>query len=235
MSEPVIILSGGHVTHDKRLDRIPFHDSRSRMFPIMAALTPVQAKKPRSYRWRCDAWLDQGNEGACVGFAVAHEAVSKPVVVKEVTAAIAHAVYKKAQLLDDWPDDTPYEGTSVLAGMKAGVDRGWFLGYNWAFGLEELVLAVGYKGPAVLGLNWYETMRDPQNGFIAPGGSLAGGHAILCNAVDIKARTFTLHNSWGQSWGINGECRITFDSMDRLLHEYGEAAIPIRNTKKKTA
>ncbi len=60
------------------------------------------------------------------------------------------------------------------------------------------------------------------------GGNLAGGHAILVNGVNIKNKLFRLHNSWGNHWGNNGEARISFADMDRLLHERGEACIPMR-------
>ena len=60
-----ITLRGGHRTADRRLDRIPFHDERSRNFPLRAMLTTAQQKAPRSYTWACAYFLDQGQEGAC--------------------------------------------------------------------------------------------------------------------------------------------------------------------------
>ena len=96
-----------------------------------------------------------------------------------------------------------------------------------------LVMAVGYKGPAVLGLPWYDTMFTPHGcGYLHIGnGRQIGGHAILCKGVNVKKRYFTLHNSWGKSWGVNGSCKISWDDMDRLLHEQGEAVIPLTRSK----
>lgn len=219
-------LVNGCEVKDRRLDRLVQFDQRSRNFPVRALISA--AVKPRSYTWSCDAWLDQGREGACVGFSISHEAASRPVVVRGITATIAQRVYKRAQQIDEWEGEE-YDGTSVLAGIKAAQERGWYGEYRWAFGLNDLILAVGYKGPAVLGINWYEGMLEVgPKGIIRPTGDIAGGHAILCNGVSIKNRLFRLHNSWGEGWGIFGDCFISFDDMDRLLHEQGEACVPVK-------
>lgn len=214
------------------LDRRVEFDKRSRDFPIRTLLAREAKKKPRSYTWRVDLWLDQGTEGACVGYAWAHEGAARPVVVKDVDVVKAWEVYRLARTLDQWPGEG-YEGTSVLAGAKA-VQTG-ILGkpvmqeYRWAFGLEDLVLAVGYHGPAVLGINWYDGMfRTDAKGFVNVDGDVAGGHAILCHAVNVRDKYAVLWNSWGSDWGQGGRARISFDNLDRLLHEQGEACIPVR-------
>lgn len=73
----------------------------------------------------------------CVGFGVTAEALASPVRWAPVdpdtpgpwarlnpAQRAAIEVYRRAQQLDPWPDDQPYEGTSVLAGMKVGQERG---------------------------------------------------------------------------------------------------------------
>lgn len=134
---------------------------------------------------------------------------------------------------NSYPGASPfYEGTSVLAGAKIIQKLGYIKEYRWAFGVEELALAVGYCGPAVLGIPWYEGMFEPMGcGFLHIGGGLAGGHSILCHGVDAKQKLFKLHNSWGKSWGTNGEALVTWDEMDRLLHEGGEACIPMGRSR----
>lgn len=222
-------LRDGSSTKDVRLDRIVQFDEESRQYPIR---TLVAAKKPRSYTWRVNSWLDQGSEGACVGFSWSHELAGRPKEVQGVTNYTAQAVYKRAQQIDEWFGED-YEGTSVLAGAKAVQENGYMKEYRWAFGLDDLILAVGYQGPAVLGVNWYEGMYEPDaKGFLHVTGDIVGGHAIICNGVNIKKQYFTLHNSWGKDWGENGECKISFDDMRTLLAQYGEACIPIvRNVK----
>lgn len=209
-------------------DRIAKFDRRSREFPIIAL---IGAKKRRSYTWSCGYWLDQGREGACVGFGWTHEAGARPVVIPNLTNAIARKVYKLAQKYDEWPGDN-YEGSSVLGGAKASQKMGWLTEYRWAFGENDLAMAVGYYGPAVLGLNWYEGMNEPdKNGIIRPTGDMLGGHCILCNSINIKKQLYRLHNSWGTSWGINGDCFISFADMEKLLKQEGEACIPVQRLK----
>lgn len=89
-------------------------DERSRAFPIR---TLTEAVEPKQKYWRCDARLDQGREGACVGFAWGHELNAEP-RRWWTTDQHARVIYRRAQQLDQWPGEN-YEGTSVLAGAKA--------------------------------------------------------------------------------------------------------------------
>lgn len=215
---------------DPRLDRLVEFDERSRDFPVRALLrAPAEAFPPRSYTWRCDVWLDQRSEGACTGFATAHEAAARPVKVP-VTEAVAREVYRRARQLDQWPGED-YSGSSVIAAVKAGQERGWYGEYRWAFGLEDLKLAVGYRGPAILGVNWYSGMfSTDRDGFVHATGSVEGGHAVLCHSVNVPGRFFKLHNSWGQDWGVAGEARISWEDLDKLLREDGEACVPVKRS-----
>lgn len=214
-----------------KLDRLVQFDERSRNFPVR---TLVAEKPPRSYTWACTQYLDQGREGACVGFSWTHELVAKPVPILGLTNQTAQAIYKRAQMLDQWEGES-YEGTSVIAGAKAVMEAGYLKEYRWAFGLDDLILAIGYRGPAVLGINWYEGMFDTDsNGFVRVTGGIAGGHAILARGVSVRNRFVLLHNSWGSDWGMNSTAKISFEDLDRLLREQGEACIPTFRTKEAT-
>lgn len=245
-----VALRGGYQASDPRLDRLPEFDERSRNFRAVEQLgAEEQRKGPRSYTWRCQTRLDQGREGACVGFGLTHELVARPAEALQFSDPHTGAqfarqeVYWQAQRRDPWeggayPNASPrYEGTSVLAGVQVIHELGYIGSYHWAFGEEELALTVGYLGPVVIGINWYEGMFNPNSkGFIEPTGRVAGGHAILVNSLRVRTRTRTsewyeLVNSWGDSWGIRGPdgrggaCRISREHMDRLLRERGEAVI----------
>lgn len=229
-------LKDGTQTECKQLDRIKQFDPKSRDFPLSALYT----QRPlRSYTWRCNQWLDQGTEGACVAFALGHELAARPAVVKNIQEKwLIEQVYWKAQQTDEWPggsypDASPfYEGTSVLAGVKVLHKLGFFKSYRWAFGLNDLLLGLGYNGPAVLGLNWYSGMTETdKDGFIHPTGRIVGGHAILARAVNIKEEFVTLRNSWGKSWGKDGDCYIKFSALEKLLKEDGEAVFLQGRTK----
>lgn len=207
--------------------RVEF-DERSRGFairPLLADLTP------RSYTWSLvgpQFPLDQGSEGACVGFSWSQEAAARPVIEPGVSNEFALAVYHQAKTLDQWPGED-YDGTSVLAGAKVMQLRGYIREYRWCFGLNDVLATVSRRGPVVLGINWYDGMFAPDGrGLLHISGGIAGGHAIMCNGVNVPRRDVTLTNSWGLNWGMFGRARLSWDDLDRLLHEDGEACAPIR-------
>lgn len=219
------------------LGRRPQFDEASRAFPIREL---VGTRAPRSYTWACGVNLDQGNDGACVGFAWAAELAARPVVVPRVDNPTGFALYREAQVLDEWPGED-YSGTSVLAGAKAVAARGWMGEYRWAFGVDDLAVAVGWAGPAVIGINWHQDMFEPGgDGFVRPTGVVAGGHAILVRGYSAKARRFLLHNSWGARWGGRGGAPagcawIAHDDLGALLADQGDACVPVRRMVSTTA
>jgi hypothetical protein len=210
-----------------KFGRLVEFDKRSRNFPMRSLLRGLV---PRSYTWRCSINLDQGSAPACVGFSITHEAAARPVEVQGLDGKVALSIYRRAQKLDEYPGED-YDGTSVLAGMKAAMEKKWYSEYRWAFGEPDLLLSVGYKGPAVLGINWYSGMMDPDSkGIIRPTGQVEGGHAILCNGISVRSGLYRLHNSWGTGWGLGGDCFISRDDMSRLLSEEGECCIPVKRS-----
>lgn len=255
-----IILKGGVETKDARLDRVYQLDLRSLNYLV----TPVSAtvnRKPRSYTWKVDQWLDQGTEGACVGFGFSHDLAARPMPVKGVTNQFARErVYWEAQRIDEWeggsyPGGSPvYEGSSVLAGAKVLKSLGFYHSYRWAITAEDLAGTIGYEGPSILGLNWYDGMFNPDgNGFLVPSGSIAGGHCLIAYAVKFHfkgifswfSRTWDnvdydksyvrVWNSWGPSWGENGTAKISLRSLKQLIdQEHGEACFPTRSGTKLT-
>lgn len=230
-------LRDGTQVNDPRLDRLIEFDEQSREYPVRQVLA---ASQPRSFTWRCKSWLDQGQEGACVGFALAHELAAWPAEVPDLTNDFARTrIYWEAQKIDPWeggayPGASPqYEGTSVLAGVKIAHKLGYFKEYRWCFGIQDVLLALGYNGPVVLGIPWYYDMYEPNaDGFIRPTGSIVGGHAILARAVNIKDRTVTLRNSWGRDWGRDGDALITWDDLSSLLQQRGEAVAMIKRRSR---
>jgi len=208
----------------RTLDRLPEFDPKSRNFPIRAL---IPSKPPRSYTWESDKVLDQGTEGACVGYGWSQELLCSPAIVPGVNNLFARGVYVDARKVDEWPGEA-YEGTSVIAGARVIKVRGFMAEYRWAFSVDDLVMAIGYEGPAVLGTNWYTGMADTDRaGDVHVTGKVEGGHCIAAIGVDIEARRFILVNSWGESWGIRGRCYLSFDDMERLIHEEGEMCIPV--------
>jgi hypothetical protein len=248
-----IVLAGGFRTVDRRLDRVPEFDERSRDFPMRELLedagdyagglgfaSPLKTYKPRSYTWSVDATFDQGAEGACVGFGWGHELVARPVVVPGVDREFCRWIYRTAKKYDPWAGES-YEGTSVLAGAKViqsrppkmAEGRGLMSEYRWIFGdMDELVRTLGYFGPVVAGTWWTEGMFDPApDGLIRPTGAKAGGHCYLLTGVNLRTDRFRLVNSWGTSWGANGHAWISIEDFHRLVLDEGELCVPVRRSQ----
>lgn len=231
---PEVELKNGFKTEDPRLDRLPEFDERSRNYPIRALVT--EEAPLRSRGWACPTWLDQGQEGACVGFSWSHELCAWPVAVKGISDDFARGIYKEAQKSDEWPGED-YEGTSVLAGAKTVAGKGYMDEYRWAFGVDDALRALGYQGPVVVGIPWYQSMFEPRpSGLVevTPGGG--GGHAILVRGVSLKARlkgepgpmpVVRLRNSWGKSWGVDGDCYIKVEDFASLLEAEGDCCVPV--------
>lgn len=230
-------LRGGCETRDPRLDRLPQFDERSRGFPIAAAVP----KTLRGRTWPCSAYLDQGSEGACVGFAWAHELVAWPRVFRQ-DAASARWWYHEAQKIDEWeggsyPGASPaYEGTSVLAGAKVVQSQGHMAEYRWAFSIDEVLRAISHEGPVVFGIPWRDSMFDTRpDGLLDCSGDLeAGGHAILGRGLLLKPRlagvaepVVRLRNSWGRGWGVDGDAFIRVSDLEDLLRGWGECCVPL--------
>lgn len=210
------------------LGRFVEFDHRSLAHPIKPLLPTVPP--PRSYTWSCQRTLDQFADGACTGFAWAHELIAKPGVTKEVTNEDAKKIYHRARELDQWPGED-YEGSSVIAAAKATVEYypDKIKAFKWAFGLDEVIQTLGYYGPVVLGINWHQGMFEPDSsGYIHATGPIMGGHAILARGVYVKLEAVKLHNSWGPDWGNNGSCMISFKDLKKLLKANGEACVPVR-------
>lgn len=214
------------MTLDNRLGRRFEPDSRNSLFPMRALLPRTAYEVPRTKIWKCFKVLNQGAEGSCVGHGFAGEMLTRPYPDKSITHTDALKIYKKAQTLDQYPGEN-YEGTSVLAGVRAlqalytGVES-----YRWASSLSDAVATIGYHGPVVIGVNWYEGMFSPNDaGFLEVKGGIAGGHCVLVRGVDITRNAFLIQNSWGNSWGFAGCAWISFDDFSRLLSEEGEACV----------
>lgn len=241
MTKPLIELKGGHHTTDARLDRVPQFDERSRAFGI----APIVEGKPlKSHTWffggapwRSKGNLDQGQEGACVGFGWTQELIASPAVKRfqlfEQGNAFAQALYKLAQHNDEWPGEN-YDGTSVLAGAKSVAKLGYMPEYRWAFSIDDLILAVAHAGPAVVGTDWLEGMDNyGRDALLSASGGVRGGHCYLLRGVLVNPHfarepVFHITNSWGDSWGKQGDAYIRVSDFEKLLKAGGEACIPMR-------
>lgn len=219
----------------------PRHDPRSRRFGIRRALTGSAPLQPVNLP--NGPVLDQGNEGACVGFAAAGaanvlrlERTGGGVVAQAgpmLDAGDALELYRLAQRLDDEPGES-YVGTSVLAGMKAGQQRGLWGGYLWCFGTRDIAQTLLSGRPVVAGVPWAESMYDTgPRGVVTIGDDpLNFGHCLILTELALTGPNgepgahFGWQNSWGPDYGDEGIGWIAHRLLADLLHRHGEAAVP---------
>lgn len=228
---------------ERTFDRAVRFDERSKSFPIRTLVTD---KQPRAYSWR-HLQLDQGTEGACTGFSATMEAAARPkpyfgdlglgstlARVPAITQT-ARSLYHRARQLDEWPGED-YEGSSVLGAAKAGQELGWWGEYRWALGpgperaAQDVILALGYAGPVMMGTNWYEAMSRPRgDSALVVAGEVAGGHAYLLTRYSKTRDAVWTPNSWGGE----GQGWISRADIVRLLDEEGEACLALTRKMPK--
>lgn len=233
MSETIDIRAG-YTTLDRRLDRIPQHDIRNSEFPVRSLLH-TEPRPLRSYTWQVPHHFDQGREGECVAYGIAHNLIARPrrQPVHQLAEVLrSKSLYHRAQQLDPWeggryPGAAPqYDGTSVLAGMRAAKELGLITGYHWASTEREIAEAVAYRGPVVIGVNWYAGMVETDSaGYISATGELLGGHCTLLNGINIARNEYRVWQSWGADWGVGGAAKLTRRDLDMLMSEPGAEAV----------
>jgi hypothetical protein len=250
-------LKGGVKALTPLLGRVPEFDEKSRKFPVRKLIDTTKLKGrswivPPNYdqsipiplvqtqiimrelglRWR--PW----DPSACTGFSGGFDLISNPGPAKpaDITPVECFKIYRLAQTLDEWKGEN-YEGSSVLGVCKALVKLGYVGEYRWAFGIEDVLLALAHVGPVVVGTDWQESMFWPKkNGLLRVEGDsryTAGGHAYLVQSIivnkvykrlllglgeDIRDEPLLrIHQSWGTGWGRNGDCFMWASDMARLL------------------
>jgi hypothetical protein len=218
---------------DLGLGRRHAPDPKDLLHPMLAALPPEAvdlSALPNSKYWYANAWWgDQGGTSQCVAFAWTHWLEDGPVTHKQPAPLIQPSyLYGEAQKNDEWPGED-YDGTSVRAGAKVLQAMGYVGEYTWAFDVETVVAALLSRGPVVVGTNWYQNMfyPDPKTGIVKPDGALAGGHAWKLDGANQRTQLIRFKNSWGRDWGKRGHAYISFEALDRLIKEDGEACLAL--------
>jgi hypothetical protein len=222
---------------ERKLDWKSEHDERSLKYNVEDVLR--SSIKPVRKMWDEGIVLDQGSEGACVGFGWMAEFLSAPEAPNPqpprlATQKYANNIYQTAKQIDEFPGEI-YEGTSVLAGAKVMKARGFIESYRWAFGMDAVRSAIIQEGPVVIGVPWRQGMYETdQNGIVKVTGKLVGGHCLTLTGYDpamkIGSRTYEVYrwrNSWGTKYGVNGSGYIKAADLSKLLKGVGEACVPI--------
>jgi len=201
--------------------------AQNQPFRINVKATGIRTDRPlRSYNWTPRVWLDQGQEGACTGFGAAHVMSMAP-NARAMTNRHGFDFYAGAQRYDEWPGED-YEGSSVNGVMRfLDHETNYLNEYWWAETVEEILHAIAYYGPVEMGSTWRSGMMNTHSdGFIKVTGGVVGGHAYCIRGVNLSGKYVIVHNSWGKSWGVNGEAKLSFDHLGLLLRDDGECALP---------
>jgi len=217
---------------ERTFDWKPRFDERSRSYSVLRG---VDYSNKYVYRRPPREVLDQGSEGACVGFSTTAAILASPHKNKLKDAQdFALGAYKFAQFIDVWEGED-YDGTSVLAGAKVMHKLGMIDSYSWCFNTNDIVTALHQFGPVVLGIPWYSDMYETdKRHFVNIGGDLVGGHAIMVYgyhprkydyATRSRGPVFYWRNSWGKEYGRNGTGYIRKKDLDTLMSQQGEACV----------
>jgi len=154
-----------------------------------------------------------------------------------VGAALCHEATVLDGIAGTWPpDDT---GSSGLAVAKALVARGWAGSYLHAFTLDDVLHALSYQGPCLLGMNWRTLMDHPAvtTGRDRYAGPSRGGHEPLLTEVSVhrhrdgtldEARSLVwIDNSWVHRLGRPWPRLHHRHRVPHVLADQGDVTIPI--------
>lgn len=211
----------------KPLGRHIEHDPRSKSFRVAPRKTQASTK------WRRRSpILDQGQLGSCTGNASDGVLGTDPFFGSlptdfDFSETTAVSIYELATQLDNVsgqypPTDT---GSTGLAAAKACKQKGFISGYTHAFSIDDVINGL-QSGPAITGISWFNSFDTPDaNGVVSlPSNAyVRGGHEVEIIEVDMTNELFTLPNSWGPGWGLNGYFKIPFGVYEKLLAEGGDA------------
>jgi hypothetical protein len=140
------------------LGRIVEHDPRSRHYVDPAARRVArELDRVVQYERYIKAW-DQGDVGACTGFAMGGLLMTVPFYRATLLLRQKHAfgLYSKATAVDEFrgrwlPTDT---GSSGLGVMKAARALGYISTFTHGFGYDDAKAIIATK-PFITGTNWY--------------------------------------------------------------------------------
>ncbi len=227
------------VDPDRRLGRHLNHDPRSLRY--LAPAGDLSTLKSVRHQ-RMIPVLDQGDVGACTGFAaegalgtsplydaLAEGALHRPTGDAVVDEGQALALYSTATALDDYEGEYPPEdtGSSGLAVAKAALSAGLISGYRHATSLEAALTALAEQ-PVIAGINWYDSFDSPNDKgivWIPPGAQVRGGHEICVDELLVDDQLIGFTNSWGSSWGKAGRAYMKWNVFARLLSEDGDVTV----------
>lgn len=223
---------------DPRLGRHVNHDSRNRYYAVGSMFISGMATSAQYHS--SIPVLDQGQIGACTGFAGAglmgygryfsELPLAKQNALLNSGNATGLTFYHTATTLDNIsgtypPNDTGSDGPSSAKGMT---QLGYANGYKHSFTYASFLTALN-TGPVMVGTTWYNSMFDTSGADgtvnIDTRSGVAGGHEYVADGYDSNWVYFL--NSWGTSFGNKGHFRIAASQFSALLADQGDVTVPV--------
>lgn len=217
-------------------------DKKSATFPARGVLFSAAAPLMSKWYWRPGPF-DQGQTYSCTGQSTLGAVVTCPTrfcrkpAQRDVVLDPNYRFdfYRETQRADEWEGEEPsYFGSSVLAAAKVAKQRGLVDEFRWCFGKDDVLQTLSHYGPVVIGTNWYSSFNSPVGPNarleIASGAQNEGGHAYELHGINVRRRVVSGTNSWGEGWGKKGRFEMSWETLDRLLHEDGEAVSFVLNS-----
>lgn len=200
-------------------------DAKNELYPVAAVLDPSAALVSRA--WRLKSRINQGSTPKCVGASLGQELAAEPVEVVITQPGTMDNIYRLAQELDEWPGNA-YEGTSLLAGLKALKQFGYIGEYRWASNAQDVAASLSQLGPVTMAGPWLTGMFTPdREGRLQITGTAGNiGHCYLWGEIDAARGIAYLEQTWGPNWSVLGwRAWAPLEDLDKLFRMGSQAAI----------
>jgi hypothetical protein len=230
------------------LDPLIDYDLRDLNFP-MAELLDTEIILPESKYWSPGMPLNQGREGACVGFSGAKNLYCYPIRTSSITEAsgtlsgnnLGRGIYYECKKIDGSPDTS---GTSlhacakVLNGASGWKDR--VVEYRWAWDWDTAMAWLLTRGVLIIGIPWYRSFdigsKTTMPYLPMPSGGIRGYHAVCIYGGNRTNQTMRMINSWGYYFGFNGKAIFRRSVLEPILFsELGAGCLALVEQRSLTA
>lgn len=94
--------------------------------------------------------------------------------------------------------------------------------YERLFNLEDIKKSIFEKIPVICGIKVYTSYNylSRINYLYKPSGNYRNGHAQLIVGYDNVKKVFTLRNSWGSKWGLDGTCEMSYADFKKYSFDW---------------
>lgn len=176
------------------------------------------------YERAAKCW-DQGDVGACTGFAIGGLVMTTPVYdgVPKLRAKQCFNIYSRATSVDAYrgtwpPTDTGSDGNSAA---RAARDLGYIRSWSNGRTVEDLNTLL-QQGAVAVGWPWYSSFNEPDSLgriHLAANAVVIGGHEFDIVGWSIENDMYDAANSWGTLWGVAGYFQIPGAIVRRMYTE----------------